>query len=575
MAEAQDAAADYFRYKTETVLSEAIADPYYAGMQILDDQEHGWDAPDRLYAFADLLKAEGRTEETDRQILLPWLVRYLWVTDFPNYTQGAWRVLSDLHLEDEFMKVAAMDVLTRHPHGLARAAVIEATENYQPWLEEPAFLALLKRLAFEDPHPDVRRNAIQHLNSARSLTKGEAEAAMKTDPAAEVRAVLAQVLANAFLINKEWDDARTEAALREALFAPENDSVADEILRAYLHSGTIKSDPQRLSQGLNWLAAHRDHPFRSIIETRFDWQMDVEALPLFLSGAPYADGEALGLWLRELFADRGRPLANRSHALNQLARLPKDPLAPQDVADFFFDPGHDAASLAPLFDISIGSDALRRIFATWPASMVSQAPTQVELVGKLLAFLNESGPDGKTRGDSDTQVGMLREAIRLLRIAQDGPEKAALVESLLIHAQQSPMDLIYGVSDLLKNRELVSDERFEAFARGMHENVYFSSLTDIFVDRLRPGPWEDPVIQAGDLTLAIALLEVAGQRNPGEPGDAYREVYDLIHDLPVKADLPPDLPDLAAFEARLREMRAKGENEEGYYAINRWLGDEN
>ncbi|MEM7061348.1 MAG: hypothetical protein AAF557_27540 [Pseudomonadota bacterium] len=560
-----EAETAYLTAKSELDLTD-YRDPYYEPMQVLDDEEHGSNDPARLIFFDEILKADGRDEASDRDILAPWLIRYIWVTDYPNYTQGAVRLLFSLSLDDALIAVIAKDILQNHPHGLARAAVIEPTDAYHDWNEDAEIGKIVQNLALTDPHPEVRRNAIEFLYSA-SFPVDQLIQALRSDPATEIRALWASVFA------RQLPDAeRSEAPLREALFAPQNASVAPALMLTYLSSGPVKSDLQRLAHGLNFIAAHPDHPQMIKLLDAFGWQTDEVAVPVLLAGTPFDDGEALRAWLRAKFADAGAPMIERSFALNTLAQNDSEKIDVQAIADFMLNPQHTNDTLAPLFGLSLGSRALRRMFVVWPASMVSQADTQTDLIERLLSHFSALDAGGTPRAHAIVQDGFLRELQRILRLIRSDEEKAWLVDRLLRYAAAAPEDLTYGVADLLGNRELVSDDALLAYVRSKSDG-FSSSLAGTFVDRLRPGAWEDPELQAGDLTLAIKIIEHSEKAHPGDPDAAYQAIYDMVYQLPTKDELPQDLQDLPAFEAKLRDMQTRAVREDGYWAIERWFGE--
>lgn len=104
------------------------------------------------------------------------------------------------------------------------------------------------------------------------------------------------------------------------------------------------------------------------------------------------------------------------------------------------------------------------------------------------------------------------------------------------------------------------------------KNTGFSSrLSSTFIDRLRPGQWAGPVLGPGDLTLSIKLIELSEPSHPEAPDLAYQALYDLIYQLPIKAKMPDGLPELAQFEAKLRNMQTKAFVEDGHLAIRNWL----
>lgn len=566
-AEAQDMTLNeaqklYLDAKTTLDINEYF-DPFYEPMQWLTDDEHGTNAPDRLPAFTTLVETVNGSGEAERAALVRWLIRYLWVARYPNYTQGAVRVLFRITDDEALREVVALDLLRSHPHGLARAAVIEPYEDYREWMEAPEMVALLHELALADPHPDVRRNALESLY-ASDLPQERMEAALKSDPAAEVRALWA-----ARLWSQIQDPAKTEPALRAALFAPENAAVAPALMRAYLRSGPIRSDMQRLSQGLNYLKANPDHPLMSEIIGEFGWQADESALPTLLTGAPYADGAALRLRLQGLFADESAPLVARSRALQALSRITGQRIDPAAIADFMLDPAHVDETLSPMFDSTLGSAPMTRLFATWPASTAPQAKTQKEMIGRILDWYAAPRADGKLAG-KDVQDGLLRELQRVSRIIPTEEDRAWLARAMLKHGADYPGDLTYGLSELLATRKLVDDEAFLAYftAKGDSASIHVGAS---FVDRMRPVIYENPEPRPGDMTLAAKLVGMLENLHPGDPDGAYDEIRYFIYELPRRDELPADLPDLPLFEAKLRELLDRAPQGSDYSAISGWL----
>lgn len=370
------------------------ADAFSEVFWTLNETEHGTEAPDRLVGFRELLAHPGRTPALDRDLLLPWLVRYLWEVDFEAYTAAAWRTLRGLVDDEEDLAELAVDVLTHHPHGALRAEVITPGDAPPPtWLEEdPRITERAAHLARHDPSPRVRRAAfaldpfLGRWEEPGPILTAHGAHALAEDPCPTVRLAAFEALASA----RQVDRAATDAALLAALRHPANRPVPPRMLAAFGRARFSGRgyDPDLVAAVFDRIAEARGTPRYADVRRPLAWVLvgldaeDGAFERIWRPAGPYGDGATLIARARGLWEDASAPVADRTHALTLLDHLAQ-PLHDDTVIAFLLDEAHTAASL------DVAADAwfvLERI-----ASVADPAR-----LGVLAALLEH----GRTRADA-------------------------------------------------------------------------------------------------------------------------------------------------------------------------------
>lgn len=448
------------QYTLDELTSLDIAAHFSDTFWALNETEHGTDAPDRLGAFGELLAHPDRTPELDRQLLMPFLVRYVWEVAYPTYTAAAWHHLCRMVNNDdggELMGLTelALDILDEHPHGALRAEVLRwDCDHLWSWCEHlwqaPGLPQRLARLLTDDPAPAVRMAVIRGLGLMNPTPREQVGVSLELllerlqhDPAAEVRETLFEYLSQSFKTGEA--SSQVEASLLAALSVSGNQAVLPTMLRDFAReylSGLL-GKPDRVAALFNILSANADSPRWSDMRQALGslepgmGHRDSEAAALWLSHAPYASGEALVQCAQALFDDPVGDLAQRAHALSLLSRLGQ-PVDAAVIEAFLLAPAQTAAAL----DDAAGAHRLIDALLGWP-----RAPGgRLDLYRRLMAHLR-SRPD--LGGDADHgQQYAKRITDRCVRLTLLGAGSQPLLDELIATVRDWPFDIGFALYDL-------------------------------------------------------------------------------------------------------------------------------
>ncbi len=452
------------------------AEPFSQEFWLLNETEHGSDAPDRLHGF-DLIRTHGaRTPELDRDLLVPFFLRYLWEVPYPNYTREAWRLLKTLVSDTEDLAEAARAIVSSHPQGTLRAQVLAWRRDYDvpDYLQSATFEPLLTQLARNDPAPDVRAEALRLITlrswdySYRESAAGQTAVALllavlRDDPAPNVRAVAFELLADPATSGQT--EGAIEQQLMSALQRPDNLSVFAALMARFGRhclSG-LRVSPHRLAAALNALAPYQAHPLFSDMLQPFGWFILGSGQPTgplsrrWLQATPFADGDVLLAFAKTQFCNQSADMPERALALVTLDKCGQ-PVSRQAFVDFLLDPAqtHEA------HEICTKAYALMRALFVRP---VDQAQTPHELLALLVAH-SRSRPSVDCR-DAAAVGGPFRQALcdqalsQVLRgpelIDQDlrdafelppPPVAQALFDAVLHTVQTDPTDISFALYEL-------------------------------------------------------------------------------------------------------------------------------
>lgn len=413
------------------------AEPFSETLWILNETEHGTDAPGRLFAFDDLLSHPARSPEADASLIVPFLVRYLWEVPYPTYTAAAWRTLSRVVEDTADLADLAHDILSGHPHGALRAEILRWDEEYSTdyLSDDSRFAGLIARLLVDDPAPAVRAAAARHLllSGEGALDPAILLDRLRTDSAAEVR----EVLLDEILSRPASAFPAPEAAIIAALRDPANAPVLPRLLWRFGQGRVagLETDPDHVAVLMDLIAAGADHPRAADLRRSLNWLIlgmgdrPDGAAALWLSGTPYGDGAALTARAMALFADAGAGVADRAHALALLNRLDLAP-DPAALVAFLLAPDQTAGALDAAADARRGLQAM--LGARPPADAAA-------LVGQLMAHL-QTRPD---RAGDDPPGDAFAEALlsRALRLAVQDSAGQPLLDVALAAVRDAPRDL--------------------------------------------------------------------------------------------------------------------------------------
>lgn len=372
----------------------------YDLLQILHDEEHESDDPDRLGAFEQLVASEQRTERSDAE-LVPWLLTFIWLKSFPDYTRHAWRTLQAIAADPELLAPEAEAILRHHPHGDLRAEVLNFSEARHPeYLESERFLEIIRELAASDPAPRVRAQAWNFLEYVDAVGIEQLPAlerlpalveATVRDPAAEVRVVAMRLLSKLRFGGSSTGDEDASRQQRKAqetaLARADNTWVLPSMMQAFLRTNGIHSDPDRAAFALDLLASRPDLPRRTELVRALSWQIPWGAqdhgvaAERWIAAAPHGSAEGFLEHLRGLFRDDRAPVDARADALHALAAYGQlGPIPLQAALDFYLLPDLRARELVTVMS---ANKLVRGLFAL-PNPPVSQASDRVELLSVLV-----------------------------------------------------------------------------------------------------------------------------------------------------------------------------------------------
>lgn len=371
-------------------------------LAIIADEEHGADSPDGLHGFRAILDHAARTPDLDRDLLVPYFVRYLWEITFPSYLREAWRSLNELMPDREMLAEVARSVLEQHPSGELRAGILAEHTDRPParYLTARPMVDLLLGLVGDDPAPQVRRNALALLLPADADEDDQRRAVevfvhALRDPAAEVRCAAFEQLC---LLPRGWrgsapDGGAPSAQLIQAIQDPLNTPVLPAMLWAMVRS--LGTGPQQMAAMLNAVSAQRRHPRFADMMRAMDFLFmgagatDGPVALAWLEQAPFADAAALQACLHATFEARTRPALDRAAALVGLDSMGL-PRTDQEIIDFVLEQPQTGASLELL---SQAHAFWRRIFTV----AFGQARSPVALFAQLIDRSSALSPDGVAR----------------------------------------------------------------------------------------------------------------------------------------------------------------------------------
>ncbi|MEM9809412.1 MAG: HEAT repeat domain-containing protein, partial [Cyanobacteria bacterium P01_D01_bin.56] len=424
--------------------------PFYNTMQILHDEEHETNSPDRLPFFQDLLKNKARTPECDRSTLAPWLLVYIWQkTELPNYTREAWRTLMQLDIADELIIEAAIDILQHHPHGALRAEVLQWEDSWRPHWDNATVIALSGNLAFDDPHPEVRINAIQHyavegiessVVNTRSWVQRMLEA-MQNDAAPEVRAAIIRQLS--YISRDLVEPQLLITSLREALTNEQNGFVACRLLSLLVSKGRFDFQLETAVIALNYVKSSGNERFaheqQAILKRLRNYHAN------WLEAAPFEDIGELQHYLESHFKPETTSLEERVVNYRTLMQTTRPPLPSfQDLMDLFFDSQHTTETMGLLLD-DLGDMGFRSLFAT-VASPVPLATTRVELLSSMIDHLKTTDANGNVLGSVEPMKNLLSHGVKsAMKIPQDAEKLWSLIYQTIA---EGPEDWTWALSEL-------------------------------------------------------------------------------------------------------------------------------
>ncbi len=340
----------------EEIARTGLGDHFSDLLWVLNETEHGSNSPERLYAFDELLRHPDRTPEADKDLFIPFLLRYLWEVPYPDYTRIAWRTLQKIVSDPEDLADIAFHLLSTHPHGALRTEVVACDEEARVpgYFSEPRFVGLMIALLVEDPTPQVRASLVQTLvlegwaedhdwsqHKAGTLDRLLA-ARLADDPAAEVRQVIFYWLAS---------ERRQIPALLKALKDKRNDPILPQIIASFSsHIADLTNDADAAAVLMTTIAAAQAHAQFGDIVRRLDGYMyqigqaEHPATRHLLQAAPFADGAALLAFYRNTFQDATLSPLLRAFGLRGLDKH-KAALQDHDIVEFMLKSSQTIASL--------------------------------------------------------------------------------------------------------------------------------------------------------------------------------------------------------------------------------------
>jgi hypothetical protein len=434
----------------EDLMSLDLAQPFSDTLWLLNETEHGTQALNRLYAFGELLAHPDRTPEIDRELIIPFLVRYLWEVPYPAYTAAAWTHLSQVVEDTAELADLAHDILTSHPHGALRAEVLRWDEDYSIHYltDDERFRPLITQLLRDDPAPCVRAAAATWMfpvghKGVDQVWLDRVLAQLANDPAAEVRARLFDELAGESTSALQTDQVKD--ALVGALNDPANRSVMPGMLRRFAqrHLAGLDPDPDMVALLLNRIAAEADHPRRADLQRALAWlepEMGAygsEASRLWLQSAPYEDGAALASHALALFRDPDARPEVRAHALAMLSQL-GHLVAVGEIELFLMAENQTAAAL----DATIGATRLMdRLLAS------TGCDGTVLLLSRLMEHARARADRGEDEQAGNAYAKQLCD--RAMRLALDGDASQRLLDEVLKWIAVWPGDLTTALRNLI------------------------------------------------------------------------------------------------------------------------------
>ena len=499
-----------------------MAEPFSETFWILNETEHGTEAPNRLYAFAELLAHPAH-------LLVPYLARYLWEVPYPAYTAAAWTHLSQIVEDTADLVDLAHEVLTTHPHGALRAEVLRWDEDYSTeYLEEdPRFTPLVLKLMQDDPAPAVRAAAVSWLffvNHFSGNLGRDSDAVdlilsrLADDPAAEVRERLFQEIAQSSDSGLAAEKVRT--ALIAALKNPANSAVLPRMLRVFgqRQLGGLKRDPDMVALMLNLIAAGAETRQAADLRRTLGWlEPGMGAAPddasaLWLGGAPYADGAALVNRAKAIFADEGADPVARAQALSLLSRLGQaaDPraLLSSDLTAAALDEAEGAWQAMDLMFASVGENGAAQLYPRLMAHVLTRP---------------DFGGEGRVGHEYAKRLSE-----RAMRFALRGASSQRLLDGVVAAVRDWPDDLSFALYDLgRRDTGLRLDGLKDIALDG--QNLYARRYTAGYL-ALR-------VVEPGDAKAGALLEQVLATTREVEL------VGEAIGELPPRADLDPALAD--------------------------------
>jgi hypothetical protein len=536
--------------------------PFGDTLWILNETEHGSNGPERLFAFADLLRNPGRTAEIDAQFLVPWLVRYMWEVPHPRYTAAAWPVLMEVAGQDADLVGLAVEILTQHPHGSLRAAVLEPTDDYTPaHLDAPELIALLPDLIAHDPDPDVRLAAIKHASylgyfdpkvlNLFALFHASAE----NDPSPHVRG---QALALLWELRDgaEWDRGFLVAQLMRA----DNRSVLPVIMPGVLRTvGYGKpADAELIAAAFNVLARERVNPRYDDIVNGLGWAtlaLSRDGRPgmeRWLGAAPFADGTALLAFLQGQFENPDISAEDRVLAVTVLHRLGKMPPA-QAILDLLL--ADDTGPLAMSLAGEVG----------WPLMPLMRAKTATGETG--LAVLQALYTNALRGGpDEVSQMSIFRKRIvemvvkRAISLARSG--SAADLDTAFDWILTDPDDQSFALYDLRNTDAILDQSRLADVALNAANSFAQAGVAETIAIRYQT---------LGDAAMLPLLERVLSETQSANV------LGSIARELPPRSTLATDRPAdekrlVAAMVAGLDRTKADEDYSYMRDAANNWLG---
>jgi len=445
----------------------ACAEPLSEILWTLNETEHGTDAPDRLHAFGELLAHPARTPDLDRLLLMPYLVRYVWEVPHSAYTAAAWHHLCLMVDDSDWASLTplALDILDQHPHGALRAEVLRwDADDLCHWCEhlwrQPGLVGRAARLLSEDPAPAVRAAAVTGLFLMDPKPRDQTGVGLahlldrlRCDPAAEVRGVLFDGICAGRGVVPMSDT--VDAALIAALQDAGNRSVLPAMLFCYASTRLARpvSEPDTAAVVLNAIAAHTNSPRGADLRKALGFlepamgKRDAEAATVWLSRAPFANGEALVQCARGMFESPQLALAHRAHALTLLSRLGQ-PVEPHAMEGFLLAPAQTAA----LLDLTVG--AYRLFSALLAAQQWPDGP--VNLYRRLTTHVRSRPDVGGEAKHGDAYAQAITE--QTLRLALAGCGSQRLLDEVVCTVRDWSGDLSAALYDLGRSdTELVLD----------------------------------------------------------------------------------------------------------------------
>ncbi|MEM6255489.1 MAG: hypothetical protein AAF821_21450 [Cyanobacteria bacterium P01_D01_bin.156] len=543
------------------IMESEVGSPFYETMQILHDEEHETNSPDRLPFFQDLLKNEARTAELDRSVLAPWLLVYIWQkTELPNYTREAWRTLIRLDNEDELIIEAAIDILQHHPHGALRAEVLQWDDSWRPHWEDEVVIALSSQLAFEDPHPEVRINAIQHYRIDGTSRDDDRWGqrmldAMQNDLAPEVRAAIVRELS--FTSRDVVGGQLLLETVKDALIHEQDGFVACKLLSLLVSKGRFKFQLETAVTVMNYLKSAQEKRFprqrQSILNRLRNYHAN------WLEIAPFENINEFQDYLIAHFKPGTTSLEERVvnyRTLMQTLRPPVPTL--EDLVDLFFDPHHTTDTIGLLVD-DLGDVGFKALFAS-STSLVPLAQTRVELMGRMISHLKTTDADGNLLAGVEPMKNLLSYGIK---VAMKGsPDADALWSLIYTTIAEGPEDWTWALSEL-------------KWRAGQFELAPLVALV---------GTASNASAARGATELLMALFgrEPGGERAAAvaqawtlfaERTDLWDHlVYDVAYRMPERAAFANYPQALGQIEQAMRVAQTKfGPNDSSYSTIDAWL----